>query len=314
MTVIAATPRQPVQPLWPLRSCPATRYEDHLVVVEPIVEPGGWPGPGITAGVRSDGRLWVRHQLCPAELDDELAVPLAEALAPHTDDHEVFARAFTGIVLTAQPQAGEAWELFYRNSLARIGHPADPGYARVYRHALELLPGTSVADVGCGFGFLALHLAARGTRVTACDTEPGTATLLRQMAARLGLRRIGVVAADGRALPLAAGSVDAVVLLHVLEHVDERAAAALLAEAVRVARHRVVVAVPHEDRPTRLFGHVRTISPAQLDELGARSGLAYRTYKHHGGWLVLDRAPAPLPHRLPPVRPAQKETIHVQLH
>jgi SAM-dependent methyltransferase len=267
-------------PIRALRSCPAGRYEDHLVVVEP------GPDPGITAWPRSDGRLGVRYLL--PDLDDEAAGPLALALAPHTSEHEVFARAFTGMVLTARPRAMAAWEAFYRNSLARISHPSDPGYAAVYRHALDLLPGTSVADVGCGFGFLALHLAARGTAVTACDRTPGTASLLGRMAGRIGVRP-GVLAADGRALPLGARSVDAVVLLHVLEHVDERAAGRLLAEAIRVARHRVVVAVPHEASPTRLFGHVRTISPAQLAALGAGSGLRWRQYEQYGGWLVLDR-------------------------
>jgi SAM-dependent methyltransferase len=269
----------------PLRSCRAGRYEDHLVVVEPGVR------PGITAGLRSDGRFGVRYRLRPAELDDELAGPLADALAPHTDDHEVFARAFTGVVLTSRPRASTAWELFYRNTLSRIRRPAQPGYAEVYRHALQLLPGTSVADVGCGFGFLALHLAARGTAVTAVDSSAGTTALLRQMAGRLGLR-LGVVAGDGRALPLCAASVDAVALLHVLEHVDEPSAARLLAEAARVARHRVVVAVPYEASPTRLFGHVRLIGPAQLAALGARSGLPWWCHEHLGGWLVLDRTRA----------------------
>jgi SAM-dependent methyltransferase len=269
-------------PIQPLQSARSGRYEDHLVVVEPGTR------PGITAGLRSDGRFGLRWRLPPAELDDELAGPLADALAPHTDDHEVFIRAFTGVVLTARPRATAAWELFYRNSLSRIRHPSRPGYAEVYRHALELLPPTIVADVGCGFGFLALHLAARGTLVTACDHHSGTVDLLRRMAGRLGLR-LGTVAGDGRALPLPDGSVDAVALLHVLEHVDELSAARLLAEAARVARRRVVVAVPYETSPTRLFGHVRTIGPDHLAGLGARSGLAYRCHEHHGGWLVLDR-------------------------
>ena len=86
---------------------------------------------------------------------------------------------------------------------------------------------------------------------------------------------------------------DAVALLHVLEHVDESAAAALISEAVRIARRRVVVAVPYEETPSALFGHVRTIDVRQLDKLGAGSGWDYQVHEYHGGWLVLDR-PAPL--------------------
>ena len=272
-----------------LRSCPAGRYEDGLVVVVA----GG--APGITAEPWPGGRIAVRHSLRPGELNDDIAEPLAAALAPLADDHEVFARAFTGVVLTSRPDAGAAWEEFYRNSLARLGLPGRPGspdwpgYSEVYRHAISLLPGTSVADIGCGFGFLALHLAARGASVTACDIDPGTAGLLRRMAGRLG-HPLQVVTGDGSGPgPLAPLSADAVTLLHVLEHVEEAAAEALISEATRIARHRVVVAVPYEAQPTRLFGHLRTINAAQLRALGAGTGWGYQVHEHHGGWLVLDR-------------------------
>ena len=253
-----------------LRSCPAGRYEDGLVVVTA----GG--AAGITAEPWPGGRIAVRHSLRPGELNDDIAEPLAAALAPLADDHEVFARAFTGVVLTSRPDAGAAWEQFYRNSLARLGQarPARipsgwPGYSEVYRHAISLLPGTSVADIGCGFGFLALHLAARGTSVTACDIDPGTARLLRRMAGRLG-HSLQVVTGDASGPgPLASVSADAVTLLHVLEHVEEATAGALISEATRIARHRVVVAVPYEAQPTRLFGHLRTINAGQLRKLGA---------------------------------------------
>ena len=272
-----------------LRSCPAGRYEDGLVVVTA----GG--APGITAGPWPGGRIAVRHSLRPGELNDDIAEPLAAALAPLADDHEVFARAFTGVVLTSRPDAGAAWEEFYRNSLARLSRPGQPGssdwpgYSEVYRHAISLLPGTSVADIGCGFGFLALHLAAQGTSVTAYDIDPGTVRLLRRMAGRLG-HPLQVVTGDASGPgPLGSVSADAVTLLHVLEHVEEATAGALISEATRIARHRVVVAVPYEAQPTRLFGHLRTINAGQLRKLGAGTGWGYQVHEHHGGWLVLDR-------------------------
>lgn len=271
-----------------LRSCPAGRYEDGVVVVAA----GG--APGITARPSRGGRIAVRHSLRPGELNDDIAEPLAAALAPLADDHEVFARAFTGVVLTSRPDAGAAWEEFYRNSLARLGRPGQPGssdrpgYSEVYRHAISLLPGTSVADIGCGFGFLALHLAAQGTSVTACDIDPGTARLLRRMAWPGHPLQVVTGDASGPGL-LASVSADAVTLLHVLEHVGEATAASLLSEATRIARHRVVVAVPYETQPTRLFGHLRTINAGQLRKLGADTGWGYQVHEHHGGWLVLDR-------------------------
>jgi len=211
-----------VAPIEALRSCPSGRYEDGLVLVSAAAAEDGSAraGPGgITAQRWPGGRIAVRHRLGPRGLDDEIAGPLAAALAPLTDDHEIFARAFTGIVLTSRRDAGDAWEEFYRNTLARIPGPGDPGagdapeppgYTAVYRHAMTLLPRTSVADIGCGFGFLALHLAARGTAVTACEINPGTTRLLERMAGRLG-RFLRIVTGDGgEPGRLAPGSVDAV--------------------------------------------------------------------------------------------------------
>ncbi|MBE7187881.1 mycofactocin oligosaccharide methyltransferase MftM, partial [Jatrophihabitans endophyticus] len=266
-------------PLDTMRSCPDGRYDDDVVHVRRAST------PGITARPGRDGRIEVLHRIGPAALDDELGSPLAEALAPLTDDHEVFARAFTGVVLTSQPHAASAWDLFYRNSLARIRHRTAPGYSTVYRHALELLPPTSVVDLGCSFGFLALHLAARGVAVTACDVDPGTTALVRRMSRRLGhVLDVRTTTEDHVNLP--DGSADAVAVLHVLEHVGFEQGAAVLGEALRIARRRVVVAVPYEPRPTALFGHVRSVDARQLDALGSASGWTYEVHEHFGGWLV----------------------------
>lgn len=274
-----------VDPVDLLRSCPGGRYEDGRVVVE------ARPDPGASAGRGPDGRIWVQHGWRAGELDDEIAEPLAAALRPLTDDHDVFGRVFAGVVLTSQPDATVAWDAFYRASLARLHRPAGQrGYSEVYRHALDLLPATTVADLGCGFGLLALHLAGRGAAVTACDVTPGATGLLRRMARLLGLP-LDVVTGDAGSGRLALVPADAVALLHVLEHVDEPAAEALISEAVRIARHRVVVAVPYETTPAALFGHVRTIGARQLDKLGAGSGWDYQVHEYHGGWLVLDRPP-----------------------
>jgi SAM-dependent methyltransferase len=288
-----------------LRSCPGGRYEDARVVVEARPDTGvrasRVSASRVSAGRGPDGRIWVRHGWRAGELDDEIAEPLAAALSPVSDDHEVFGRAFTGVVLTSQPDATVAWDSFYRASLARLHRPpGQRGYSEIYQHALDLLPGTTVADLGCGFGFLSLHLAGRGAAVTACDVTPGATGLLRRMAGLLGLP-LDVVTGDAGSGRLGPVSADAVALLHVLEHVDEPAAAALISEAMRIARHRVVVAVPYETIPSRLFGHLRTIDTGQLDKLGAGSGWDYRVHEYHGGWLVLDR-PAPL--QRPPVRDA----------
>ena len=56
-----------------------------------------------------------------------------------------------------------------------------------------------------------------------------------------------------------------------------------------MARHRVVIAVPYEDEPNSLFGHVRTIGPEDLRRVGERTGWRADVREFCGGWLVLDR-------------------------
>jgi SAM-dependent methyltransferase len=270
----------------PLRVAEPGCYDDDLVSVR-----FDRATDGLAVAVGSDGRIIVRHGLRSGDVDDALAERLEAALAPFTDEHQIFARAFTGVVVTSDVDPLAAWEAFYRASLATIAVATSPGYPQVYRHAAELLPTTSVLDLGCGFGFLSLHLADLGTEIIAADVESGALHLLQRLSDRLE-RRVSVLDTDGRGVPLAPGSIDAVVMLHVLEHVTDAEGTALVVEALRLARQRVVIAVPFEDRPTRLYGHVRRFGPADLYELGARTGWDYDVHEHHGGWLVLDRPSA----------------------
>lgn len=79
----------------------------------------------------------------------------------------------------------------------------------------------TIVDLGCGGGLMALPLAQPGRRVLAVDR---CAAAVRQGAAR---RAAGVqfVVGSIEAAPIAAGSVDLVLLSDVLEHVDEPALA-----------------------------------------------------------------------------------------
>jgi SAM-dependent methyltransferase len=201
------------------------------------------------------------------------------------------------------------------------------GMAPVHARAVELARGGHVVELGCCFGFLALRLAAAGHRVTAIDLVPDAARLLTAVAprvlpahpsrdagfgiserptrgtgmsdsqdgdVRLARRgcptrgRVAAVAGDALAVPLGDGTADTVYAVHLLEHLPPAAAPRVLAEMLRVARRRVVVAVPFEDEPNPIWGHIRTFDLAALDALGAETGLGYTVTEHHGGWLVLD--------------------------
>jgi ubiquinone/menaquinone biosynthesis C-methylase UbiE len=159
--------------------------------------------------------------------------------------------------------------------------------APVYAHALQLIPAGQVLDLGSCFGFLPLLLAERpANMVTASDLSGGTMRLLTAVAAARGLQ-VSTLVCDAARIPVPDGWADTVSVIHLLEHVSPDHGRAVIREALRVARHRVVVAVPVEDEPTAAYGHIRTFDLCQLGELGERAGHHGSVHEHHGGWLVL---------------------------
>ncbi|MHA6343927.1 bifunctional 2-polyprenyl-6-hydroxyphenol methylase/3-demethylubiquinol 3-O-methyltransferase UbiG [Roseivivax sp. CAU 1761] len=105
-----------------------------------------------------------------------------------------------------------------------------PGRLRWFdRHVVW--PGRRVLDLGCGGGFMAEALAARGARVTGLDPAAKAVAAAARHAAQEGLD-IAYLAGRGEALPFADAAFDIVVCVDVLEHVDDPAR--VLAEAARV--------------------------------------------------------------------------------
>jgi SAM-dependent methyltransferase len=159
--------------------------------------------------------------------------------------------------------------------------------APVYAHALQLIPAGQVLDLGSCFGFLPLLLAERpANTVTASDLSGGTMGLLGAVAAARGLQ-VNTLVCDAARIPVPDGWADTVSVIHLLEHVSPDHGRAVIGEALRVARHQVVVAVPVEDEPTAAYGHIRTFDLRQLGELGDWAGHHYSVHERHGGWLVL---------------------------
>jgi SAM-dependent methyltransferase len=192
-----------------------------------------------------------------------------------------------------------------RPDAALVPEGALAGFAPVYRRAETLLRDAvtrSLLDLGTCFGFFPLRLATghagTGVAVQAGDISPGTCALLSRVSVRLGAP-VPVLVCDAACVPLPDASVDTVTLLHVLEHVEAEHGEAMVAEALRLARRRVIVAVPLEEEPDAAFGHLRTLDLAGLADTGTRvtAGGPWRARvdEFHGGWLVLDRL-------LPPTR------------
>lgn len=240
--------------------------------------------PRLTMG--ADGRL--RHRITADEISNDLAGWIADDLvAPGHIEASAFERTFVSVISSVDP----GWTAFYRNTLRELGRGGAPGgtnagMAPVHERAVELAVG-SVVELGCCFGFLALQLVAAGHEVTAVDLSAGTVRLLSRVAPALDLP-LHAVTGDATAVPLADRCADTVFAVHLLEHLPPALAPVVVGEMLRLARRRVVVAVPYEDEPNAAWGHVRTFDAAALDALGAATGRPYRVQDHHGGWLVVE--------------------------
>lgn len=130
--------------------------------------------------------------------------------------------------------------------------------------------GAAVLDVACGPGLYAEALGAAGRLVVGVDF---TAALLRAGRERSPALRCACCAAH--ALPFRDRSFDTTLLLSILEHGDD---VALLGEAARVSRQRIIVQVPLDEpsflREAGLLyshwsdrSHLRTYTEASLARL-----------------------------------------------
>jgi ubiquinone/menaquinone biosynthesis C-methylase UbiE len=118
---------------------------------------------------------------------------------------------------------------------------ASPSVLDPLREALSGAPGRSLLDIGGGTGNYARALAGEGWEPLVADRSP-------DMLARATAKGLTTVEADAQALPFPDAAFDAVMMVSMLHHVEDQAAA--LAEARRVVRpggRLAVLAFTRED-------------------------------------------------------------------
>ncbi len=236
----------------------------------------------------------------PSAISNELADHIAAELAPLglVPDGPAFERIFVDAVLAAHPDPMGAWTAFYGNTIQRLRQPDAGGtgnlaaFARIYARVQSLIRGTTVLDVGCCFGFLPLLAAERypRLRVIGADLVPATAALASRISRAQG-GHTPFLAADLLALPVGDQAVDTALAIHVMEHLPAGACRPALAQLRRVARRRVVIAVPLEKTPNPVFGHLQAFDLPRLASIGDAPGWSRTAHAADGGWLVLDRNP-----------------------
>ncbi|WP_137724947.1 mycofactocin oligosaccharide methyltransferase MftM [Prescottella subtropica] len=261
-----------------LAPCPPGRWSHDHVTVEKVPS-------GPIELVRDGDRLHVRHSLGPESLSERLVAEVTASIGDADFGQTEFELTMVGLVRSTVPGALESWTTYYRNSLTEL-MDGTADFAPIHDRAADLVRG-SVLDLGSCFGFLPLRLARAGVPVTATDILPGTMTLLDAVAPTLGLD-IATLVCDAAHVPVPDDHADTVTAVHLLEHVNATVTAQIVAEALRIARRRVVIAVPYEDVATACHGHVRTFDTDALHDLGTSTGRPFEVFDHHGGWLVLE--------------------------
>ncbi len=104
----------------------------------------------------------------------------------------------------------------------------------ICRH-LDLTPGTTLLDVGCGTGWFTRRLAAAGLRVTGLDIDAEALDYARAHTPQ----NVSYLAGDGRSLPFADRSFEQTVAIASLCFIDDWPRA--IGEIVRVTRSRFVL-------------------------------------------------------------------------
>jgi SAM-dependent methyltransferase len=163
-------------------------------------------------------------------------------------------------------------------------------WERLRTAALRYLPGREgleIVDVGSGGGWLAARLEKRRVTVTSVDLSHRNLVRIRDRYDSQG------VVGSGTQLPIASGSVDAVIASEVIEHLNEPDEA--IREFVRILKPggRVIITTPyrekikyhlciHCNKPTPINAHLHSFDEKRLTASFSSAGCSVILYRRIG--------------------------------
>jgi glycosyltransferase involved in cell wall biosynthesis/ubiquinone/menaquinone biosynthesis C-methylase UbiE len=174
-----------------------------------------------------------------------------------------------------------------------------PRFNRWMADTIRPFLGERVLEIGAGIGNLSRHLAPRRKRYIASDIDPEHLARLRtrlEHRPNLEIRHCDV--AEAGDFGELAGSVDTVVCLNVVEHVEDDLAALGNLYAALAPGGRAIVLVPHDQRIygtlDEALGHWRRYSHEQLRRKMEQAGFAVERILEFNrisrpGWWVAGR-------------------------
>ncbi len=270
------------------------------------------------------GAIVLVHGFGEGTIDEDLAPLIAQELGPAglVTSAQEYGEALFAVVASTCPGAAPCprcgrlhldlpaiWRHYCVNTLRRLRALLDRGdaglasashveqFAAVYRRVIGRCAGASVLDVGSSLGFLPVLLAERrtGVAVAGCDNRVDAVRCAADLAAVAGVgERVAFSVHDvlDPDFPRV-GSFDTVTAVHVLEHFADAELPVALANLLRVAARRLIVAVPYEDEVQPLYGHAQRFTPERLHQwgewcVGTLGGGRFRCEEVSGGLLVVD--------------------------